>query len=1038
LIRIGHRAELHRSIRATCYTVAIVTTRTPLKRTERAWRGVFGAWLSWCLLLLFSVACSSDEPASESDDNGDSGGWDANERGGTGGSSANESGRHGAASGSSGKYTSGAGAAAGDPNGIGGADGTQSDGEAGTRDARGGEGHGATGAGSSGGDDGNAGAEASECPDGSVLGLPDLRLKLPGTGQFELATADFNGDGYADLAFPGSHATVAFGRGNGHFSTLWSHASAGTYPLPTESAVASGDLNGDGAPDLVMWNEASVRVLLNDGVGWFETSWILYEWLLALVLADVNHDGYLDIVGAAPDVVALNRGDGTFDEPIAYSAHPGSLLVAANLVGDDAVDLVIARTDGSQIGVLPGRGDGTFEPAISYATGIEPPQVSAVTRLVSADFDGNGWSDIALTTEYDDSVRLLMNDGGGRLISSTLATTGSPRALVTVDLDGRDGVDLAVVSARTQHLNVFLNRGDGDFTSPVVSDAGPHPTAILAADFNGDDRPDLAIGSGTNIPFDDTESGVYLALNRGDGSFPVPHAYATGKTPYALGVADFDANGIADLAVANRDSNDVSILLNDGAALGRPLQYGMGKRPVSLATADFDRDGTVDVVAANSGEDSVTLRFNNGHGAFGAAVSYQVGVSPSAVVAADFNADDASDVAVTSVEDARVNVLINRGDGSFHAAVGYATELEPVALVAVELSGDGAVDFAVANHGSSSVSVFRNRGDGTFEPQDVHPLAPVLSSKPAPTAIVAIDLLNDGWMDLITANAESATLSVKFNEGEGQFSAGTEYYATKGVNSLTTGDFDVDAKDDLWMASNSGLVAVMTDRGDGSLDETVLHSFVAGKQARAIVSADWNNDGKLDVAVANPAPEDGYVRILPRTCIAGPTRPAAAAGLRLDVAPSARCFIPDTKRAQAVGNPPPNHFQTTGQSRGGPIADGGDSRMQVVCAVVPSTGYRVRASIRSMYVAFDIDALALDAEGRGQADIKFFSSAVEGWLVSSTPCEVRAISMPNRIGIEPGALWATFSCTDMFGGPIVSPQTCSVEGEIVLEHCVGQ
>jgi len=135
-----------------------------------------------------------------------------------------------------------------------------------------------------------------------------------------------------------------------------------------------------------------------------------------------------------------------------------------------------------------------------------------------------------------------------------------------------------------------------------------------------------------------------------------------GVGPVSVTSADFDGDGKADLAVANTNSNNVSILKNNGnGTFAVAANYGVGSYPSSVISADFDGDGKADLAVANNSFNSVSILKNNGNGTFAAAVNYGVGSNPRSVTSADFDGDGKADLAVANVSSNSVSILINKG-----------------------------------------------------------------------------------------------------------------------------------------------------------------------------------------------------------------------------------------------------------------------------------------------------------------------------------------------------------------------------------------
>jgi len=267
-------------------------------------------------------------------------------------------------------------------------------------------------------------------PGSSLSFLPAVAYDSGGDIVYSVAVADVNGDGKPDLVVANlcaksSNSNCAHGLVNGSVGVLLGNGDGTFRPAVTYSStglqalsVAVADVNGDGKPDLIVANryacantcpDGTVVVRIGNGDGTFQSA-VAYDsggggtWSVAV--KDVNGDGKLDVVVANNDsnsvAVLLGRGDGTFEPPVSYSSggtQPFSVAVA-DVNGDGKPDLLVANCAGSgcasgSVGVLLGKGDGTFEPAVSYSSG----GTQAVSVAV-ADVNGDGKPDLLVANYY--------------------------------------------------------------------------------------------------------------------------------------------------------------------------------------------------------------------------------------------------------------------------------------------------------------------------------------------------------------------------------------------------------------------------------------------------------------------------------------------------------------------------------------------------------------------------------------------------------------------------------------------------------------
>jgi hypothetical protein len=253
-------------------------------------------------------------------------------------------------------------------------------------------------------------------------------------------------------------------------------------------------------------------------------------------------------------------------------------VVVADVNNDGIPDLVTADHEGNNVSVLLGNGDGTFQAARNFATG-NGPQVVRV-----GDFNGDGIPDLVTAETGSNTVSVLLGNGDGSFQAPISQSVGHhPYFMAPGDFDGDGRLDLAVVNYRDGDLLILLGNGDGTFRPGPDYPVGFAPTSVVAADLQGDGRLDLVV---TNKGDPYGNGGVVSVFaGNGDGTFQAPVSYAAGLLPWSVAVADFNGDGVPDLAVANRGSHDVSVLLGNGDGTFQPAQVPSSKPSRSGPTA---------------------------------------------------------------------------------------------------------------------------------------------------------------------------------------------------------------------------------------------------------------------------------------------------------------------------------------------------------------------------------------------------------------------------------------------------------------------
>jgi hypothetical protein len=339
--------------------------------------------------------------------------------------------------------------------------------------------------------------------------------------------------------------------------------------------------------------------------------------------------------------------------------HGPVAVAIADLNQDGFADLIVANAGDGTLTVLLGNGRGAFAPAPGspFAAGEHP------TDLAVADFDGDGHLDVAVANHSMPYITVLFGDGHGRLGRRSTVPVRSrphPHGIVAGDWNGDGRIDLAIDSFAEDKLEILMNEGGGHFRSAAMLATGRHPYERLrSADLNGDGRPDLFVA---DFEGDD----VTLLLNEGGGRWKSLERPRVAPSPFAIAACDVNGDGHLDLVTAHysgqlddprRDA--ISVLLGDGKGTFRPAPgspFHSGVAPVAIACADLDGDGFDDVATANLGGNSVTI-LPGGRHHMGAAREIAVGHRPEFIGAAVLFGGKRNDLVIADSEDDRITVL---------------------------------------------------------------------------------------------------------------------------------------------------------------------------------------------------------------------------------------------------------------------------------------------------------------------------------------------------------------------------------------------
>jgi hypothetical protein len=416
--------------------------------------------------------------------------------------------------------------------------------------------------------------------------------------------------------------------------------------------------------------------------------------------------------------------------------------------------------------------------------------------VTSADFNRDGWIDIAVANHDPDGISVLLNQRGAGFAHSFIAQAGGPFEVTTGDLN-KDGLpDIVVANADGDMINVALGQPGGGFRTPLQIGAVGNPRGVTVADMDGDGNQDL----------------IYTQF------------YFHGvKILYGDGAGNFDTRGIGAAAV--------------------------GPNPQGVVAADFNMDGRMDMAVAASGGVGLTVLTRDTSGAY----SRQDVAGPTlinVVAVGDFDKDGRSDIAAAATSSSEIVVYLNRRAGWTHAAT-VAAGTSPRDIVAVDLNHDGALDLVTGNRSSSTMVAVLGNGAGGF---------PTRVEVPVGTGgrVVAVaDYNNDGRIDIATGNEYAASVTVLTNVSpsppsafafrESQLGTPTSNIWRSNAKS-DVGHFDADGKLDVVTQWDQG-VAIL--HGNGSTTHLVGQGFPKDFKA-----GDFNRDGHLDILVLNSPDSD--------------------------------------------------------------------------------------------------------------------------------------------------------------------------------------
>lgn len=397
----------------------------------------------------------------------------------------------------------------------------------------------------------------------------------------------------------------------------------------------------------------------------------------------------------------------------------------------------------SAVAASPAGASLAFKPALGLTTGTNPSAVA------TGDFDGDGYVDLAVANFSSNSVSVIPGNGEGTFRQARAFPTGqSPRSVEVGDFDGDGFVDIATANANSDDVSLLLNTGSGTFGAPLSYPVGAAPFAIARGDLNGDGRPEIVTANFEG-------SNVSVLVNEGGAEFADAESFSTGSGPFSVRVADLNNDGRPDLTTADSLANTVTVRLNTTGPNGNPFGFGnptafsVGSSPFAVTGADFNGDGRPDLATANSDSDNVSILLGLGAGAFSAPIPFPAGNAPYDVVAADFDGDRNSDVAVANYESDDVTLLSGLGNGSFGNGISIPVGDGPFGAVARDLNEDRVPDIATADLNGNRASVLIDAPTASLSNTSLAFGSPIAVPKGTTSAPRSVTITNGGSAPLM-------------------------------------------------------------------------------------------------------------------------------------------------------------------------------------------------------------------------------------------------------------------------------------------------
>ncbi|KNC48081.1 uncharacterized protein AMSG_11800 [Thecamonas trahens ATCC 50062] len=574
----------------------------------------------------------------------------------------------------------------------------------------------------------------------------DLTSALPAAPSqpSQVSIVDVDVDGINDVVYVeafGDRVIVMAGRPD-IASTLATSVAVVDSAADTPFSFDVGDVDADSLPDIVvaLFAEDKIALYVNLGDLAFSSRITLASEMdapLTVAIADLNNDGAVDVVFCATfsDVVRWIPGNGAGGFTAAPQRIDDALSGARNVIvhdfdSDGALDVMAAAFFGGEVKLY------TFDPSLSpfpYGRRLISNTANGARGVDAADFDGDGATDVVSASSFDNSIVVYYGDGTGYHLGNEVSVSGvadGVESVVAADYDGDGWTDIASASSGSGAIEWWRNIGKRNWApSPMAIGTCDGAMKMSGGDFNNDGLPDLVAGCA-----DAPSPSISAYINGDDGStWTVQVVYSTPLiiTNMDTAVGDIDDDGFVDVLFVASSVRLVGWASNAGGTGFLPpttidtLAIGF---TIAAALCDVDDDGDLDVISAvaNGGGSAISLYTQTAPGTISSTPtdlggSYNL---PYSISCRDASGDGFPDVAVASYSSDQISWLRNRGlgDGTFEAQeILTSTSIGAYRVKIVDVNNDGFNDLLCAGNDDDTIESFIQR--------------PVLNATPMPAAL---------------------------------------------------------------------------------------------------------------------------------------------------------------------------------------------------------------------------------------------------------------------------------------------------------------
>ena len=563
---------------------------------------------------------------------------------------------------------------------------------------------------------------------------------------------------------------------------------------------------------------------------------------------DFTGDGLRDVLTLSPTTKSVRllvaQGAGAFSKTagptLSFAEEPTSLSVG-DYDGDGDLDCALMFFDLGAVRILRNDGQGRLT--------VDPVQknVGPVANLSSADLDGDGFVDLVATRGENVDLYFSRGTSFGNRVSLAAGSGRKVEKLWTGDLDGDGVVDVAALDESSSEIILWYGAKAGfDATSrQIVATGAKQAVALVGGDLNSDGRGDLAVA-------DFAGTKVIALLGRGIRNFERPHSLGVAAAPWSLAIGDIDGNTTEELIVGFIDEASLAVFtVHLQRGIEEQRRWLASRMPSQIAVVDLDRDGRADLLSGAADGPQLTWLRGTPNGMAGIQ-SIAGGVAPEFLIADDVDGDGRADVIVSDRVSGVCRVNRADGKGGFDSPFTVTVGKSPTKLSKGDYDGDGRVDFVVGMADGVRFLINRSQpGNVLFE---LWPANGPWGVGTGPFEVITARFDGDEADDIAVSDFGAGKVTVRFGV-DGYFGWQRRSFSAPvpgGPLGLVAADFDADDDVDLAVASfGGGFVRILSGDGTGSFE--AQSDLAAGRQPNYLRSGDFDGDGRADLVVSDLA-----------------------------------------------------------------------------------------------------------------------------------------------------------------------------------------